>query len=940
MRSKQTSFAGGEQSPVMLGRMDDARYQSGLSLCRNFVCLPQGPAQNRSGFEFVRAAKYSDTPCRLIEFTFSTAQTMVIELGDKYARFHTQGATLLNEQGQPYEIETPYAAADLFEINYVQSSDVMTFVHPKYAPRELRRYGATDWRLSLIDFGAPLKAPAGLSGTYECNAKSEVVTDAMKKMFTIKYVVTAIKDTDAGTAESPASLPADVVGNLYLEASKVTLTWNQLEGAKRYRVYKTYSGVYGYIGETEETTFVDDNVEADEGVSPPRYDDPFYQSKGIVSVEVTNGGAGYSHHHNGVKAPADTSKATRTRVISGIFTWGWWSEAGNGVDRYNDKVMVDDNKPLAERPYPAWYAEETNRAPEAERCKRSAAKYIELVDLDGKGTGATFEPILEAETGSYESSVGGDSGGYEWVHWVEVRLRGFRITSPGQNYGRPVIRAYCANPYKRNDKWRTACYEYALTPEQIGARAYIQDATGSGAVLEPVVSGGRIASINVITGGSGYSDPKVVIDNGGAGGSGATATASTGQAGDYPGAVSYFEQRRVFGGTLQRPHFVWMTRPGTESDMSYTLPSKDDNRIKFRIASADASRIRHIVPMSSLLLMSASTEFRVTTANDDAITPASVGVRAQSYVGSAAAAPILVNSNVVFVANRGGHVRELGYNYSAGGFVTGDISLRASHLFNGRTIRQLAQAKAPEPVIWAVSSDGKLLGCTYVPEQQVCGWHQHDTVNGSFESVACVAEGDEDILYAVIRRTIGGKVVRYIERMHERLIDKIDDSFFVDSGLSYFGEAVTTLKGLEHLEGETVSILADGAVAPQQVVKDGSIKLNTPARTVRVGLPITAELQTLPIPYNPREGAGGNVNVRAVSVRVYQASGFQAGYDEEHLATYPSRTNEPYGSPPRLRSEELDLTTTPRWDRDGQVLIRQDHPLPLTVCSITTDFAT
>ena len=193
MKVTQAGFTGGELSPGMMGRIDDSKYQMGLAVCRNFVCLPQGPVQNRAGFAFVRAAKYADKSCRLIAFRYSSSQTMVLEMGEKYIRFHTQEATLLGSDGQPYEVVTPYTAEDVFGIHYTQSADIITFVHPTYAPAELKRYSATDWRLEPIEFGAPLEAPKGLEGTYTCAAKTDVVTDAMKTLYTIKYVVTAVR---------------------------------------------------------------------------------------------------------------------------------------------------------------------------------------------------------------------------------------------------------------------------------------------------------------------------------------------------------------------------------------------------------------------------------------------------------------------------------------------------------------------------------------------------------------------------------------------------------------------------------------------------------------------------------------------------------------------------------------------------------------------------
>ena len=145
----QRSFAGGEISPEMFGRTDDTKYQTGLETCLNFLCRPQGPIENRPGFEFVREVKDSSKKVRLIPFIFNAQQTFVIELGHKYARFHSFGATLMNGN-QPYEITTPWDEDDLFELEYVQSNDIITVTHEDYAPTEIRRYSNTDWRLATL----------------------------------------------------------------------------------------------------------------------------------------------------------------------------------------------------------------------------------------------------------------------------------------------------------------------------------------------------------------------------------------------------------------------------------------------------------------------------------------------------------------------------------------------------------------------------------------------------------------------------------------------------------------------------------------------------------------------------------------------------------------------------------------------------------------------
>lgn len=677
VRTLQRSFAGGEVSPEMFGRSDDAKYQSGLAKCRNFIVKPQGPAENRPGFAFVREVKDSTKRTRLIPFTYSTTQTMVIELGAGTFRFHTQGGTLLSS-GSPYEVANPYAEADLFDIHYVQSADVLTLVHPNYAPRELRRLGATNWQLSTVSFAAPISAPG---------APTLVAAGHTAVKYTYYYVVTAI-DAD-GIGESAASTASSAGGNLYETGATVTISWLAVTGASRYNVYKLQGGLYGYIGQTAGLSIVDDNITPDLSQTPPIYDSVF---------------------------------------------------------------------------------------------------------------------------------------------------------------------------------------------------------SGSG---------------------------------------------------EYPGAVSYYEQRRCFAGTTNKPQNIWMTKSGTESNMSYSLPLRDDDRIAFRVAAREANTIRHIVPLTQLLLLTSSAEWRVTSANSDTITPSTISVRPQSYVGASNVQPAVINNTLLYGAARGGHVRELAYNWQASGFITGDLSLRAPHLFDTYDIADMAYGKAPQPIVWFVSSSGNLLGLTYVPEQQIGAWHWHDT-DGAFESCAVVAEGNEDVLYCVIRRTIDGSTVRYVERLASRQFAAQEDAFFVDCGATYSGAPADEISGLDHLEGKTVSILADGAVHPQRTVTGGAITLEVEASTVQIGLPIVADLETLPAAMALRDGSIGQgraKNVNKVWLRVHRSSGIFTGPDADNLTEAKQRTTESYGSPPALKSDEIEITLTPTWGASGQVFVRQADPLPLTVVSVSAELS-
>lgn len=675
VRTFSRSFAGGEVTPEFYGRIDDAKYQTGLAKCLNFVTLPHGPAQNRAGFGFVREVKDSTRKTRLIAFSYSTTQTMVLEFGHEYVRFHTNGATLM-DGSVPYEVATPYAEADLFDIHFVQSADVLTLVHPNYIPRELRRLGALNWQLATLIFASKLSPPTGVSATATAGSTPGTPT-------TQTYVVSSVGPN--GLDESTYSAIATCSNNMFDDGAFNTISWTAATGATRYYVYKLSNGLYGYIGQTQGTSFKDDNIAADVSVTPPEINDPFLGS------------------------------------------------------------------------------------------------------------------------------------------------------------------------------------------------------------------------------------------------------------GNYPAAVSYFEQRRCFGGTTNAPQTLWMTRSGTESNLNYSIPTRDDDSIQFRVAAREANTIRHIVPLQELVLLTSSAEWRVTSVNSDAITPTSLSVKPQSYVGANNVQPVIVNNNLIFAAARGGHVRELGYSAQSGGYMTGDLSVRAPHLFDNLEIQDMAFAKAPQQIIWMVSSNGKLLGLTYVPEHNIGSWHQHDT-DGLFESCTVVSEGSEDVLYVVVKRTIGGATKRYVERMASRQFVAAADAFFVDSGLTYSGTPVTTLSGLSHLEGKTVNILADGAVHPQRVVSGGAVTLDNEASTVHVGLPITADLQSLPMAFETEGYGQGRVkNVNQVWLRVFRSSGIFVGPNASELVEAKQRTTEPYGSPPALKSEEIQVTLTPTWSDSGSVYVRQSDPLPLTVVSMSLE---
>lgn len=410
-------------------------------------------------------------------------------------------------------------------------------------------------------------------------------------------------------------------------------------------------------------------------------------------------------------------------------------------------------------------------------------------------------------------------------------------------------------------------------------------------------------------------------------------------AGDYPAAVTYHEQRRWFAGSTNKPQSITGTRTGTQANLTGSTPLRDDDALEFKIASRQQNAIRHLVPLSDLIALTVGGEFRIYSDGAPAITPTTLTVKPQGYSGASNVQPALTNGSILYVQSQGSRVRELAYNWQASAYASIDLSIMAPHLFNGFTIVDMAYARAPIPALWAVRSDGVLLGMTYVPEQQVYGWHRHVTA-GFVESVAVVSEGLEDALYVVVRRTVNGRSVRYVERLQSTVFTEQEDAFYVDSGLSYDGAPVTTLTGLWHLENQQVQVLADGAEVTGKIVSGGSVTLDEPASVVHVGLGYTSDFMTLPLALEavPAGGQGFTKNVNSVAMRVTQSSLVQAGPRFDKLTEYPARqVSDPYGSPPALRTGEFRFAIGPSWTSDGAVCIRQDRPLPLTVLSMALD---
>ena len=405
-------------------------------------------------------------------------------------------------------------------------------------------------------------------------------------------------------------------------------------------------------------------------------------------------------------------------------------------------------------------------------------------------------------------------------------------------------------------------------------------------------------------------------------------------AGNYPSCVAYFEQRMVFAGSQNDPQTLWLTRSGHYRSMSVSSPTKDDDAITRTLAGGSVDAIRSFAPLKDLIALTSGGSWTISSGgNADAITPSSMQAVPQNRRGASHLPPLIIGNTVLFVQDKGSVVRDLGYDFGSDSYQDTDLSLMSNHLFYGRSLVEWAYAAIPDSVVWCVRDDGVLLSMTYLREHEVFAWARHDT-DGFVESVCTVSEGAEDGVYVLVRRTVGGQVRRYVERLASRVVRDVREAFFVDCGLTYRGSPVTSLSGLSHLEGKTVSILADGNVAPAQVVTGGRVSIDHPASVIHVGLPYVSELETLePEPTQPTI-QGRKKRVTSVTLRLDSSRGGWIGPDRSRLDELKQRSTEPMGQATRLHTGDITITLPGAWNTQGSVVIQQREPLPITVLAV------
>lgn len=1028
-RTLQVSFAAGELSERMLGRFDQATLQNGASTVRNFIVEPQGPVSRRPGFERFAATR-NGTRARLIPFVGSSGGKFLIEGAADVFRVHTENGTVLHTPMQ--RITSISLANDTLGFptphGFTNDTPVVLFVSAGGTEPTGLALG-TEYYVIAVDTvtvklaaspgGAAINLTGTGSGTFRLARSADlqphyrpprtftvtVATDATlfefgsAHVFAINdpvevygFVGTALEQGVTyyvvGTTATGIRISTTLGGSavaLAVNLSGKVAYWN-VNGDVMY-----YRGAYG----SAVIRCVKDNPK-DNAPSSVDYwqvqpeDGTLEIAHGLLDYQVFDG-----HYAIAVNTLAFVYPTAALRELEwrGGVKWALRSITHGSI-----------------LPAPTGLVGTADRGQQlkgANVYNISGRAHIEYVSEHNLAPGdvvfnrVAFTSLVTANTYYVVGEV---------VNTRRVSLltlAGDQVTWGGATTAIPgVLMYYASSSADTKQRYKvTSVTRDGLesTPSEYLEVDNITAVAGaSNTITWSKVLGAHsyrvYKELNGLYGYIGESDGLSFLDDNIGPDMSATPPIFDDQFGedDTPHAITHFGGRRVLASTTVYPEAIWFSRANTDNDFTYSLPIQPDDRILVR--AREMHTVRNLVPLQDLIALTERGEWRISTVRNDGLAPDNVTVRAQSYIGCSEVQPVVVNNIALFCAARGGHVRELGYELQSQGFITGDVSLRAAHLFDGYEIRDLAYGKAPIPVVWAASTSGKLLGMTYVPEERVAGWHQHD-IDGTVWACAVLPGATTDRLFVVVERDGVFSILRLGELQDGEagfldhalaadgavtptatlsggrtwrtgdsvtitgsdplfqigLADVGDELRFADFAVritsvtsdtvavgalladvapSARGVALATawarrtFRGLDHLEGEAVQLVADGAYSTATVA-GGAVTLPRPAQDVRIGLGYISELTTVPVALQTDGAAQGRAKaVNHAWLRTLNTTALEIGVSATRFV--------------EVNPEALVETRTmllPEWTQEGRVTVRQTLPQAATITGLTFELS-
>lgn len=808
--SIKTSFASGEWAPKLRSRVDIAKYHSGAALLRNFyVDYAGGGASTRQGTKFVNQCKTAGA--RIIPFQPSTTLSYVLEFGQNYIRFFSNGAPIVEAAvaiqsitGSPVTVNSTangyangdwvfitgnyyivinhttntYQLTDLFGNNVlalagISAQRVYTIPSP-YVVTDLFPNPATgnpglkwvqdvtsliichpSYQPAILTINSPTSwtlSTINFGSTIPAPAVPTLTsTSASGAGWDYSYLVTAVDINGQESAPSPTCAAANLS---YIGTTVMTnlISWTAVSGAISYNVYKAVPSFTTAIPVGSLYGFIGNVTgtsitDAYPGITPDFAQTPPIPENPFLGAGVQS----YIVTAGGAYTVAPT--ATVAAPPNGT--------TATAIPSLSVSVIGAITHGTA-----GWDIQSPN---------------------DPTGSLLSFSNNLTLKITAVTA--------FGFQFWIVNTLV---VVSPGSAVG-----GIAANP---------------VLPISDSVPGFAGFGNGFGVSFTWTVT-----QMVPIIQGTGYITPPVVTFSSGA----ATATAVLGTAsGGNPGVPAFIQERLVLAAQTKSVQSFNFSQPGSFFNFNVSNPVQDDDAISGNIISEELNDIRWMVPVPTGILAGTGKAAWLINGGGGIstqvpITPVNVTAQPQSFNGANDMRPLKINFDMLYMTNKGNYCRDLSYNLYAQIFTGTDISVLSNHLFFSYYFLDWCWAEEPFKTAWLVRNDGQLLSLGYVKEQELTGWAHHDT-NGQFQSCCEVIETINgnvvDAVYFVVQRFIDGVYIPYIERMADRYFPfGYEDAWSVDCALqtapAVSPSTTLTIAGDASVVGNVVT-LTDTAGAP------------------------------------------------------------------------------------------------------------------------------
>jgi len=881
----QASFNSGEWSPQLFARVDLQKYRSGAALLQNFFVDYRGGASTRPGTQYIIQARDSTHAVRLIPFQAAFNVGYVLEFGQNYIRFIFQGSPVLENsfnitgasQANPCVLTIPGNNYVIGDWIFVQGVVGMTQLNGRYfivtnvAGSAVTIAGLNSVAINSTGYGA--YTSGGIAQRIYTIVSPYAAADLELLKFTQSTTFMVICHPNHPTQQLTLisatnwTIVPIVIGST---APPPTIN-NVVSSLPRTNIFTT-PNTPGQTTYSYAVTSIDsagqESVMSNVGSVGPRVDIRTYGGTNAVIWNPVTGAVAYNVYES---EPSYFGVA-----VPGVFFGFIGTSAGTQFMDSNISPDFTQGPPIAKNPF--------------------------------VGSGLSF--VTVTAPGSYTTVPG-------------VTFSGGSPITPAsgvaqlQILGTPTITAG-GSGYTVGD---TISFGFGIVVAVTGVSSGVITSIavqGPGAIQSGTVPSNPIAQVSTTNSGTGatitasWGVGQVVVQTQGLGyvtapsvnfsAGAATATATLSPTGNgNPSVCSFFQQRLVLAGTLGAPATFWMSQVGTPFNFNITNPVEASNAITGTLVSSTLNSIKSIVSVPSGMLIFTDKAAWIVSGGPSgisgvsgAVSPEGIVAAEQSFIGANDMPPIKANYDVLFVESNGSKVRDLTYNIYFNVFTGTDISITASHLFYGFNLLEWAWAEQPFYMAWIVRNDGTMLTLTFLKEQEFIGW-SHQVTQGLFSSVATITEPSQlagviNAVYTVVERSVGGTVLKYIERVEERVFPTgLGSAWCVDAGLKYNGVPTLAFQGTEHLAGFTVTGLATDdqgnitVITPFVMPASGEFTLPAPPipatgyTNVVVGLAYVCQLQTLPIDMGEPTIQGKTKKIPFVDIRVFQTLGLTIG---------------------------------------------------------------